>query len=216
LSPEVEIKFHYGVKNKIIMKPKIQEGNFQEVINQVIAEGRHPDYLKQVLKDYEAYKQEFEWSFSDKNPKEAVYRFRVNYLLKKPVWREIELFGSQTFEDLAETIIDSMGWDNDHMHGFSFPDRKSKNPMQISPYTFFADGWEDDPHPTFKSNEIRIYDIDYVKQPKLKFIFDFGDGHIFDIEFKEMRKLRKKEINDKFPCIIDQRGIGPEQYPDYD
>lgn len=198
------------------MKPKVQESNFYEVINRAIADMRHVDYFKQVLKDFERYKQEFEWSFSDENPKDAVYKFRVNYLLKKPIWREIELHGRQTFEDLASIIIDSMGWDNDHMHGFSFPDRDSKNPMHISPYAFFADGWEDDPHPMFKSNEIHIYDIDYVKQPKLEFIFDFGDGHRFDVEFKKMRNIDKNERNIKFPRIIDRCGVGPEQYPDYD
>lgn len=29
-----------------------------------------------------------------------------------------------------------------------------------STVAFFAPGWEDDPHPTFKSDEIRIYDIE--------------------------------------------------------
>ena len=58
---------------------------------------------------------------------------------------------------------------------------------------FFAPGWEDDPHPTYKTDEISIQDVDYNKLPKLDFIFDFGDGHRFDIEFKGNRALKKNE-----------------------
>jgi hypothetical protein len=199
------------------MKPKIQEGDFYKIINHAISEGRHVDYLREVLKKYEEYKSEFEKNFTEENPKNTVYKFRVNYLLKRLVWREIELFGNQTFEDLAETIIDSMGWDNDHMHGFEFSglDKRPDTLFTGSTIAFFASGWEDDPHPTFKFNKIHICDIDYVKQPKLEFTFDFGDGHRFDIEFKGIRKIAKNKMKNKFPCIIDQRGVGPEQYPNY-
>jgi len=31
-----------------------------------------------------------------------------------------------------------------------------------------------------------------------------------------VRNIKKKENDYDFPKIIDQRGVGPEQYPDYD
>jgi len=199
-------------------KPKIQQDNFYKVINQAISKGRHVDYLQEVLKKYKEYKSEFEKNFTDKNPKNAIYKLRAVYLLKKPVWREVEILGKQTFEDLADIIIDSMDWDNDHMHGFEFFGyNKKPDPLHTgSSIAFFAPGWEDDPHPTFKSNEIHICDIDYIKQPKLGFIFDFGDGHRFVIEFKGIRDINKKEKVKNLPCLLDQRGIAPDQYPDYD
>lgn len=196
--------------------PKIQEGDFYKVINQAIAEKRHTSYLKRVIKDYEEYKNELESSFSKDNQTDDIYLFRASYLLKQPVWRDIEIHGEQTFEELADVLISSMGWMNDHCHGFDLPKYDSNNkrffPMR---YTFYNDGWEDDPHPTFKSNQIRICDIDYKKNSKLRFMFDFGDGHEFDIEFKKNRKTTNKESIKNFPQIIDQRGIGPEQYPNY-
>jgi len=194
--------------------PKIQEGDFFKVINQAIAENRHTSYLKQVIKDYEEYKNKFESNFSKNNPADSTYVFRANYLLKKPVWRDIEIHGKQTFEILADILIYSMGWLNDHCHGFDLPEHDSNNkrsfPMK---YTFYNDGWEDDPHPTFKSNQIRICDIDYKKNPKLRFMFDFGDGHEFDIELKRSRDMTAKESKKHFPQIIDQRGTAPKQYP---
>lgn len=187
--------------------PKIQEGDFYKVINQAIAENRHTSYLKRVI---------LESSFSKDNQTDDIYLFRANYLLKRPVWRNFEIHGEQTFEELADILISSMNWMNDHCHGFEFPEYDSNNKRSFTmKYTFYNEGWEDDPHPTFKSNQIRICDIDYKKNPKLRFMFDFGDGHEFDIEFKRNRKTTNEESKRNFPQIIDQRGIGPKQYPNY-
>ncbi|MFA4872653.1 MAG: hypothetical protein WC659_01820 [Patescibacteria group bacterium] len=200
------------------MHPKIQEGNFHESINRAITEERHVEYLQEVLKKYKEYKLEFEKNFTDKNPKDAVYAFRATYLLKRPVWRDIAILGTQTFCDLAETIIESMCWDNDHMHGFEFLDtRKRPDPLFTgSSIAFFAPGWEDDPHPTFKTDEIRICDLDYSRHPRLEFMFDFGDGHRFDVKLKGTRHVDKQETARDFPRVIDQRGVAPEQYPALD
>lgn len=198
------------------MKPYIHEGDFSQVIHQAITEGRHVDYLKQVLKDYEDYKRQFDANFTDQNSSNAIYKFRATYL-RKLLWRDIEILGRQKFSLLAEAIIDSMGWVNDHMHGFSFPEPDAKNRRFYSlRYTFYAPYWEDDPHPTFKSNEISICDIDYTKQPKLRFIFDFGDGHEFDVELKKIQKVETKGSSRSFPHVVDQRGIAPMQYPPCD
>jgi len=197
--------------------PKIEEGDFYKNINAAIAEKRHVPYLKEVIKKYEEYKKVFEENFTDKNPREAIYKFRVTYLLKKPVWRDIEIIGKQDFYDLADEIIFSMNWENDHMHGFDLKSPRREDTMMTgSSITFFAPEWEDNPHPTYKTHQVLIADLDYAKQPKLKFMFDYGDGHEFDVEFKGTRALNKNEKETDFPQLIDQRGVAPEQYPDWD
>lgn len=195
---------------------KIDEGDFLSSINKTIAEGRHVDYLQSVLKDYEWYKEEFDRVFTDKQPVDVVYVFRATYLLKQQVWREFEMSGRNTFNDFAEAIIVSMGWDNDHMHGFSVAGRERKSFVgdgHREEAEFFAPGWEDDPFPTYKSDQIRICQIDYQIAPKLDFIFDYGDGHRFTIVFKGTRAMSKKEGRNEFLRLIDQRGVGPKQYP---
>ena len=202
----------------LYMKPKIQESNFHESVSRAIAEERHVEYLQEVLKKYEEYKQEFEKSFRSKNPKDAVYAFRATYLLERLVWRDAAILGTQIFCDLAATIIGAMGWDNDHMHGFEFPERRARPDPYFtgSAIAMFAPGWEDDPHPTYKTDEIRICDIDYTKTRKLEFMFDYGDGHRFDVAYKGMRPVAGKETTRDFPRVTDQRGVAPEQYPALD
>lgn len=196
------------------MKPKIKEGDFYKEINQAIDEGRHVGYLRSYLKQYEIYKKFFDNTLTDKNPKHQVYKFKFNYLGKKPVWRVFEICGCQQFDILAEAVTDSMEWYNDHLHMFCFPETRGKSKiLSYSMFSINSPHTEDDPYPTLKTDEVKIENVDYSKYPKLRFIFDFGDDHEFDVEFKGMRKLDKDEVVDEFPRMIDIRGVAPEQYP---
>jgi len=198
--------------------PKIKEGDFQKSINQAIDADRHVKYLEEVLKKYDSYKKTFEEIFTSGNPEKQIYKFKVTYLRKKLVWRDIEITGEQTFLDLTEKIIDSMGWLNDHMHGFDIPgtEREPDPLMTGSSKSFFAPEWENDPHPFYKTDDIRICDINYDKLPKLDFMFDYGAGHAFHVKFKSSRTVNKKEKKRDFPKVVDRRGVSPEQYPDYE
>ena len=198
--------------------PKIKEGDFREVISSAIAENRHVDYLRAVLENYEWYQKEFTKVFAHNGEPTAIYIFRAVYERESKIWREIEILGSQTFEKLAKMIVSGMKWHYDHMHGFTIPgiEKKPSGKIEYEPITrldFFAPHWEDDPFPTYKSNEIKICQIDYSKHPILDFIFDFGDGHEFQIIYKGTRPIKPREKKVVFPAIIDQRGIAPKQYP---
>lgn len=196
-------------------EPSIGESDFYASIERGVAQGNHVEYLREVVSKYEHYKKEFAKIFTDKNPVKGIYTFRVRYRNKKMVWRDIELPGNYNFEDLAQGIIDSMGWVNDHMHGFEISeyDRKQGPPFTDSSLAFYTKYWEDDPHPTFKTNDIRICDIDYKKQPSFEFTFDYGDGHRFTVTYKGNRKQSDEDNLRDFPRLTDQRGVGPEQYP---
>jgi len=45
-----------------------------------------------------------------------------------------------------------------------------------------------------------------------EYIFDFGDGYRFDLEFILTRKLRSDERVGWFPCLVDLRGVASKQY----
>lgn len=211
------------------MKHKIQdEKSFLASINKTIAEERHVEYLKDVLRLYDIYKKEFDNRFSDtaaaSRTKNLIHSFRVEYLLKEGVSRDVAIMGSDTFLNLAKIIILSMGWVNDHMHGFGFTNhliadteieqKDIWNPERAySPLEFYAPYWEDDPHPTYKTDELRICDFDYKKVPELFFAFDYGDGHYFRVVLTHVSKLDQYTNPDDFPLLEESHGIPPEQYP---
>ncbi|MBI5733587.1 MAG: hypothetical protein HY973_01415 [Candidatus Kerfeldbacteria bacterium] len=199
--------------------PKIKnEVDFYKSIRAVIAEKRHVNYLQDVIQQYEDYKQMFAGVFIPPNDHyNSVFRFRVDYLLKHPVWRVFEILGCQSFNELAMSIIDYMDWANDHMHAFYLPEKTGKSiSYEYTKYGIYAPQWEDDPFPTYKTDNVLIAHLDYQKYPKLGFVFDFGDGHRFNVSFQNIRASKKQDSRETLPRLIDQRGVGPEQYPDFE
>jgi len=202
-----------------IKLPQINEGDFRKQINTAFRAKRHVDYLKLVLENYEWYKREFAKIFTTANKCSAVYEFLVVYPDKKGLRRTVEVLGRHTFDRFARTIIKSMGWQNDHMHGFIIPGifKPRSGQFEFEAETkleFFAPYWEDDPFPTYKSDQIKVCQIDYGKHPNLDFIFDFGDCHEFKITFKSVRDYFGPDEKVKFPYISHYNGIPPDQYPE--
>jgi hypothetical protein len=198
--------------------PRIDDKDFYDSIQGAIDKKEHIDYFRGIIDEYEDYKTVMRAAFvQNQKAYFDVFTFRVDYILKKPVWREFEVEGCQTFEEFADAIIASMGWGNDHLHAFYLPEkRKGRNYVYAhSPYCIESPGFDEDPHPTYKTNCIRIADLDYDKNPKLGFVFDFGDGHRFDIRYLGTRKSTKKDKYVLFPQLVDQRGVAPDQYPEY-
>ena len=213
------IKINYMKKEKI-HKPKIDgEKEFYTAINNAMKTSNHKDALKDIIDEYEKYKK-----FMEKNtisitvPQDKIYTFKLTYQLKKQVWRELEIFGDQTLEELAELVIDSMDWDNDHLHAFWFPEIKGKSILSYwyTLYSIGSEGYSNDQFPELYDFDVPIASIDYSKNPKLGFAFDFGDDHRFLMEYKSVRPADKKDTRDNFPKLIDQRGVGPEQYPEFE
>ena len=208
---------NHSMANKTLPAlPVIEESGFTESIESAITQEKHSEHLQHILEQYDEYKRIFRNVLIPllAGDCKKIFTFRVNYLLKKRVWREFELHGCETLEEFADAIVDSMGWAKDHLHGFFIPEGRGS--MKYYAYTengIYAPGMEDDPSPTFKSDQVRIGNIDYEKYPKIGFVFDFGDGHRFDILWKGTR-IGAKEQDGSMPKLIDQRGVGPEQYPD--
>ncbi len=194
------------------------EKSFYVSINKAIAKGEHVDALKDIIKKFEDYKSYMSSAFVNNEPAyEEIFKFHVEYLLKKPVWREFEIQGYQSLEELAESIVDSMDWNNDHAHAFFFPKEKGRgNFMDFhSPYRIDSHYLGNDQYPTYHSCDIRIAEIDYKKFPVINFVFDFGDGHQFSVRSLGIRPENKSDFIVFMPKMIDQRGVGPEQYSNF-
>lgn len=208
------------------MKPKITHGTeFTSEIKSLIAKGEHVDYFKELIRQFEYYQNVFEKIFTEPNQAKKTnnmaYSFLVQYKgmggggKKTLAIREFDILDNQTLEDLAKCIVLSMGWVYDHMHGYELIGKKRlSDPLHTaSSLAIFAEGWEDDPHPTYKTNEIHISGIDYDVQPKFEFTFDYGDGHTFLVVSTGCSKIDPRDDLSDFPRLISSSGKAPEQYP---
>ena len=203
-------------QNNKLYKTKIKgEKDFYNAINKAMKNSAHKESLSDIIKEFEKYKKYMQENIiPSAMSSDKIFQFRFTYQLEKKVWKDVEIHGKQNLETLAEYIIDEMDWDNDHLHSFFFPNKEFDGLRYwYSLYEIGSDGVENEQYPILCTDEVLVSAIDYGKNPKLGFVFDFGDDHRFMMEFKGTRILKKNERKENFPKIIDQRGVGPEQYP---
>ena len=148
-------------------------------------------HLKLVKQEIEAEKQA---------PVEA---WIISVKFKKGCYRHIQIPKTETLAELADVILWSFDFENDHAHAF-FMD----NLFWSDADSYFLSFVSDDGEERYTEN---VYlDILSVKQ-KFKFIFDFGDEWRF-----ECQVLREIEAEDEGAYLVREVGTPPEQYPDYD
>ena len=93
--------------------PEIQdEKDFYDSINKAI-EMRDDKYSKDMLlgivKEFEEYKKFMQENIvSSTVPSDKIYKFRFIYQLKRGVWKDVEVFGDDNLENLAEHLINEM------------------------------------------------------------------------------------------------------------
>ena len=107
-----------------------------------------------------------------------------------------------TLYDLAEAILDSFGFANDHLHAF-FLDNDSWS--DGNSYYLEPDRGQRD------STKYSLEKAGFQKDLKFVFLFDFGD----EWEFK-CKVLKELDEATKDTEILRSVGEAPEQYPDYD
>ena len=195
----------------------IGEKDFYDSIRKAIKTSEHKEALYDIIKEFETYRDFMSESLvSAPLPSQEVFQFRFNYQLKKNVWKDIEVRGDQTLAVLAEFLIDKMGWDNDHLDAFFFPEKKEGGIWEwYTTYEIGSDGVDNGQHPILHTEEVLVASVDYRKHPKIGFAFDFGDDHRFLMEYKGTRVADMKDTRKDFPKVVDERGIPPEQYPNY-
>ena len=141
----------------------------------------------------------------EKLNRKGVYVFNVSL---EHAWRTIEIHGSYSLEELADTILYFFDFENDHLHNFTFID-----PKGISrEYTHIAmmDALENEVDGSTK--ETTIESLPITLYTEMVFLFDFGDSWEFKLELMGIKN------NARSKKIVQTRGLGeaPKQYPDWD
>ena len=133
----------------------------------------------------------------------SVEAWIISVKFKKGCYRHIQIPKTKTLAELADVILWSFDFVNDHAHAF-FMDNVAWSHADSYFLSFVSDHVEE------RYTENVYLDILSVKQ-KFKFIFDFGDEWRF-----ECQVLREIVAEDEEAYIVRSVGTPPEQYPDYD
>lgn len=128
----------------------------------------------------------------------------------------VQIPGDSSLHDLAEILLKSIGFDLDHAFGFysnlNGPAwRKSANDGEH--YTLFADMedmGEDELLGAGSVLKTQIKDV-FHEGRKMLLFFDYGDAWSFIVYCSSVEKNAKPSHSK----ILTQKGIFPEQYPDY-
>lgn len=141
--------------------------------------------------------------------------FQVNYLgrcgcgFSRRVERKIELKETQTLDDLHEAIIyKAFNWEDPHMYSFHFDNIPYSENRKME----YSCDPEEDVLGSEKPNstKTKLKDLNFKKEQKVLFVFDFGDDHQFGINIEGFGEAEKDK---KYPCILEEKGKSPKQYP---
>ena len=132
-------------------------------------------------------------------------------------WKgSIEIDSKSTFVQLHSAIQQAVEFESDHMYQFTITSssRAYGGTDNIAIGTTFA-GFADD---KFEYDVLTTTLEDIFPLPtgkNLIYWFDFGDDWMFKVT-KSRKATHEPVKGTKYPRLVDEKGVKPVQYPDYD
>lgn len=134
-------------------------------------------------------------------------RMKLNYS-PIPVWREIKIPSNVSLEFLAFVIMETMGWNNEHLHSFRTKNHVYKNTACLAQDAKF-NTWFSGRVSSLDTNDYAISDILSFKGKRVLFEYDFGDSWEHDIWVKGVRKYEDGE--DPKVLFVKGKGMCPPE-----
>ena len=136
-----------------------------------------------------------------------ILQFRAK--LGTGLWRDFDIDGSDTLEDLAVAILTAFEFECDHCYGFY---RKLKGNKSDSDeiYELFADMEGGSCNERAKGVQDTIIREVFSPKKRMLFLFDYGDNWGFLLT---CTGTVKPETGVQYPHIRGGKGDAPEQYP---
>ena len=137
-----------------------------------------------------------------------IYRFRVilDNDTEDDIFRDIEIYKTNSLEEFHETIINSFGFINNEMASFYISDNEWNQGEEISLFNFGDESKE-----TKLMSSVAINQVINNENNKLIYVYDFLNMWVFLIELIEVAE-EIKGIN--YPNIIFSKGELPEKAPE--
>lgn len=127
--------------------------------------------------------------------------------LKQKIYREIEISGDASLYKLAEAINQVFGFDFDHCFGFY---DNLKDPYKSKEmYELFTDMGEDPTKGAKGVKQSRVAQAFEKEGKKMVFLFDYGDGWLFEITRLPGRDIDTPKA---FWKMLNSAGHAPQQY----
>ena len=114
--------------------------------------------------------------------------------LEEKAHKLCEIDTTYSLDELCDFILESFGFDNDHMHQFFVSRTIRNNGNTIDDESIAIAG---------------VFPLD--KGHSLFMRFDFGDDWVFKISRSRKKAAEQKKVT--YPRIIEVTGKNPEQYP---
>ena len=122
----------------------------------------------------------------------------VKVLLRRGVWRRIQLSSRNTLHDLHEVILEAYGFSDDHLYAFFMEGKPWKGKSYWSPQN------DEGPY----ADKIKLGSLNLEIKQKFLYLYDFGDEWMFSVQ---VEKVSETDTSILKP-IIETRGKAPEQY----
>ena len=131
----------------------------------------------------------------------GVYVFKVSL---GRIWRRIAVPAEMDLDSLANTILDTVAFDRDHLYNFTYRNRFG-TPVDVN-HPYMEEGASTD--------DVLVGDLPLSAGQRMTFLYDFGDCWEFDV------KLERIEAVDAFPLlggavVLEKHGQAPDQYRDW-
>lgn len=130
----------------------------------------------------------------------GVYLFKVS--LGK-IWRRLAISSDLMLEDLSALILESVGFNSDHLDSFTYKNSMGRSIEISHPY---ADG-------SPSTDEVRVGDLQLPEGTSMTYVFDFGDWWEFNVQ---LEKIQSDDPRSRYAEILESYGASPEQYPMWD
>lgn len=144
---------------------------------------------------------------------ETLYEFKVIMLKEGNIYRNIRLNPRLSLYSLAEAIVYAFDFDFDHCFGFYSDFTNGRVYDSKKQYELFYDLPDVESSPKAKSvKTTKIQDVWKKVGEKMYFVFDYGDGWMFEVVCVAT-DTKAKIGNRRFFWIGESHGKAPEQYP---
>ena len=129
----------------------------------------------------------------------------------------VTLTKNSNLYDLAEILLESIGFDLDHAFGFysNLDGPVGMRRDEGEHYTLFADMGDMMEDELGGAGSVKNTTVDKVfkKGRKMLFFFDYGDAWSFVVTCTDVQKNTDKRPS---PQVLSRKGTFPEQYPDHE